>query len=267
MSIVAGLMVRNDRPSFGEWFPLHLQRLMPLIDHLYVRIDPTGDEVVDYLLPWGDKVHWEWQYPHFKDNHLEDQERQALLDWGLSTDARWMFCFDCDEVLEEGAAEAIRGFLEADPPYNILMFPLTYTSHHRPGYVLNRDETCVTAGRGFRLDRPEIREWRYVADEDGLHCGTLPGQDRKTSAILKEIVTVHYHATTPEEWFHKRNFYDNTAEVRKHGGIEVLYPLCGKPPYHCDRFGKESNAVPYEDVIANSEQRFDRLMLRIPVRT
>lgn len=261
--VVGGLMVRNDRPSFSEWFPLHLERLMPLLDHLYVRIDKTGGGVVSYLEPYGDKVHWDWQYDHPNDNHLEHLERQAILDWGLSTGSDWMFCFDCDEVLEEGAAEQIREFIDADPHYRILAFPLTYSSHHRKGYVLDRDETNVTAGRAFRLDDPEMVNWRYVGDEDGLHCGTLPGQDRRTTAILKEIITTHFHATTPEEWLHKRDFYDDTAEVRKHGGIELLYPLCGEPPYACDRFGKESNAVPYEQVIQDRDERFARLMKRL----
>lgn len=235
---------------------------MPLLDHLYVRIDKTGGEVVSFLEPYGDKIHWDWQFDHPEHNHYEDKERQAILDWGYSTGAEWMFCFDCDEVLEEGAAEALREFVLAGPPYRLIMFPLTYSSHHREGYVLDRDETAVSAGRGFRLD-PEMANFRYQADEDGLHCGTLPGQDRQTTAILKEIVTVHYHATTPEEWMLKREFYDDTAEVRKHGGIEVLYPPCGEPPYSCDRFGKESNARPYEDVIANQEKRFAGLTRRL----
>lgn len=265
MMVVGGLMVRRDRPSFVDWFPLHLQRLMPLLDHLYVRIDKTGGDVVSFLEPYGDKIHWDWQYDHPNNNHLEDKERQAILDWGLSTGADWMFCFDSDEVLEEGAAEVLRRFVEADPPYRVLCFPLSYSSHHRPGYVLPWRESRVVSGRAFRLD-PEMASWHYVGDEDGLHCGTLPGQDRSNSAALKEIITVHYHATTPEEWLHKRDFYDDTAEVRKHGGIEVLYPLCGEPPYKCSRFGQEDHAVPYEQAVAGRQQRFLQLMKRLDRR-
>lgn len=234
---------------------------MPLIDHLYVRIDKTGGPVSPYLEPYGDKIHWDFQYDHPNDNHLEHLERQAILDWGVSTGARWLACFDSDEVLEEGAAELLRDFLEGGCQYRILMFPLTYSSHHRPGYVLDRDESSVSAARMFRIT-DEMKTFKYVGDSDGLHCGTLPGQEKRSTAILKELVTVHYHACTPEEWLHKRDFYDNTEEVRKHGGIETLYPLCGEPPYSCDRFGKESNAAPLESVLVGRDERFARLMGR-----
>lgn len=256
MLAVGGLMVRRDRPSFVEWFPKHLENLMPLIDHLYVRIDKTGEDVVSFLEPYGDKIHWDWQFDHPNDNHLEDKERQAILDWGLSTGAKWMFCFDSDEVLEDGAAEVLRRFIEAGPPYRILLFPLTYSSHHRKGFLLDWAETNVTVGRGFRLDDPEIREFRYKGDKDGLHCGTLPSQS-KNAAVLKEIKTIHMHATTPEEYRFKRDFYDGTEEVRRFGGIEWLY--------RCDRFGNEENARPYEEVIVDQEKRFATLMSRVAV--
>ena len=246
-------MVRRDRPSFTEWFPQHLERVMPLIDHLHVRIDKSGDDVLPFLEPWGDKVSHDWQFDHPNDNHLEDKERQALLDWALSTGAEWCFSFDSDEVLEEGAGEALRGFIEADPAYRVLIFPLTYSSHHRKGYLLDRDETSISVGRGYRLSDPEIRNFRYVGDKDGLHCGTLPSQDRR-SATMKEIHTIHYHATTPAEFMHKRNFYDNTHEVRRFGGIEWLY--------RCDRFGSERNAKPYDKVVTNVEERFALLPAR-----
>lgn len=258
VSVVGGLMVRNDRPSFDWFFPLHLERLMPLIDHLYVRIDKTGGSVVPYLEPYGDRIHWDWQHDHPNNNHLEHLERQAILDWGKSTGAEWMFCFDSDEVLEEGAAEVLRQFVDADPPYRVLMFPLTYCSHHREGYLLDRDEPDegqgVVAGRGFRLSAPELQDFQYVGDEDGLHCGTLPFHEKR-AARLREIITVHYHACTPEEWQHKRDFYDNTEEVRRHGGIDWLY--------RCDRFGKEENAKPYDEVVTNRERRFRALMKRL----
>ena len=256
-------MVRRDRPSFVDWFPLHLERVMPLVDHLYVRIDKTGGDVIPFLEPYGDKIHWEHQFDHPKDNHLEDKERQAILDWGVSTGAEWMACFDSDEVLEEGAAEQLREFIEGDPPYRILRFPLTYSSHHRPGYVLDWVETGVTAARMFRLDDPELKEWKYQGDKDGLHCGTLPGEDRSGAATMKEIVTFHFHCTTPEEYMHKRDFYDDTFEVRRFGGIDRLYPLCGEPPYACSRFGKEENAIPIELATLNREERFATLMKRL----
>lgn len=254
-------MVRNDRPSFASFFPQHLERLMPLIDHLYVRIDKTGGDVTSYLEPYGDKIHYDFQHDHPADNHLEHLERQAILDWMVSTGARWGACFDSDEVLEEGAAELLRRFLDQGCTYRVLMFPLTYSSHHRPGYVLNRDESNVSAARMFRLT-DEMKTFRYVGDEDGLHCGTLPGQERRSTAIFKELITLHYHACTPEEWLFKRSFYEGTAEVSKHGGIDLLYPLCGEPPYECSRFGKEANAVPLEEVLLNRDQRFATLMAR-----
>lgn len=264
--IVGTLMVRRDRPSFEWFFPLMLERTMPLLDHLHVRIDPSGDDVVSFLEPWGDKVTWEWQFDHPHDNHLEDRERQALLDWAISTGAKWCFAFDSDEVLEEGAADAIRRLIEREPLHRAFGFPLSYASHHRPGYILDRNEPDdgrgVTVGRGFRLDSPELREFRYKGDADGLHCGTMPIRER-SGHILRELYTVHYHACTPEEWLHKRDFYADTEEVRKHGGIDKLYPLCGEPPYACDRFGKEANARPYTEVVVNAEERFEAMIRRL----
>ena len=268
MFSVGGLMVRRDRPSFERFFPLHLERTMPLLDHLYVRIDKTGDDVVSFLEPYGDKIHWEWQHDHPHDNHLEDQERQAILDWGLSTGAEWMHCFDSDEVLEEGAAEVLRTFIEGDPKYRILKYPLSYSSHHREGYLLDRDETDVSAARSFRLSDPELRDWRYKGDEDGLHCGTLPGEHKRSAAVMRELYTVHYHAVTPEEWAMKRQFYSGTAEVLKHfpDGDLGAYPDCGEPPYHCDRFGKEANARPYDEIVTNKKKRFAALLGRLEGR-
>ena len=254
MDIVGILMVRRDRPSFEWFFPQHLDRVMRLVDHLYVRIDKTGDDVVSFLKPYGDRIHWDWQFDHPKENHLEDKERQALLDWALTTGARWCFAFDSDEVLEPGAAEALREFCLGDPPYRILMFPLTYCSHHREGYLLDRDETDISVGRGFRLDDPEIRAFRYKGDEDGLHCGTLPSQDKR-AAVLREIITIHYHACTPEEYLFKKNFYSNTAHVDRHGGIDYLY--------RCERFGYEEHAKPYEEVVVNGPERWTRLQRRL----
>lgn len=259
---VGGLMVRRDRPSFSEWFPKHLENVMPLVDHLYVRIDPKGDDVLEFLEPYGDRIHWDWQYERKTDAHTEAAERQAILSWGLETGAEWMHCFDSDEVLEDGVTPHLRRFLEADPPYRVLIYPLTYSSHHRPGYLLDRSETSVSVGRGFRLSDPEIRNFRYVGDRDGLHCGTLPSES-KNAAVLREIHTIHYHACSPEEWLQKREFYDNTVHVRRWGGIEKLYPLCENG---CDRFGKESNARPAEEVLANGPERWTRLERRVKVK-
>lgn len=262
---VGGLMVRRDRPSFDFYFPLHLERLMPLIDHLYVRIDKAGGEVVSFLEPYGDKIHYDFQYDHPRNNHMEDKERQAILDWGLSTGAEWMHVFDSDEVLEEGAAEQLRIFIEGNPRYRILLYPMNYSSHHREGYLLDRDEAAFSPARSFRLSDPELKDWKYQADEDGLHCGSLPGEHKRSAAILKELRFIHYHALTPEEWDMKRQFYSGTAEVMKHfaDGDLGAYPPCGDPPYSCDRFGKESNARPYEEIVANREERFAQLMSRL----
>lgn len=260
--VVGTLMVRADRPSFDWVFPLHLERTLPLLDEMYVRVDPLvgAERVIAHLD--HPKIHWDYQYEHPKHTHMEDKERQQMLNWALSTGAKWCFSFDSDEVLEDGAAEQLREFVDADPAYRILLFPLTYSSHHREGYVLDWVETSVSVGRGYRLDDPEIRNFTYVGDKDGLHCGTLPSEDKR-AAVMKEIKTIHYHATTPEEWAFKRSFYEDTWHVGRYGGIEKLYPLCGEPPYSCDRFGKESNAIPIEDALINREERFAKLMQRI----
>lgn len=268
MFSVGGLMVRRDRPSFEFYFPLHLERLMPLLDHLYVRIDRSGGDVLSFLAPYQNKVTWEWQYDHPKNNHLEHKERQAILEWGLSTGAEWMHCFDSDEVLEEGAAEVLRTFIEGNPKYRMIKYLMNYSSHHRENYLLDRDEAGFAAARSFRLSDPELKGWQYVGDEDGLHCGTLPGEHKRSAAILRELYVIHYHALSPEEWDMKRAFYSNTAEVLRNfpDGDLGAYPECGDPPYHCDRFGKESNALPYDDIVNNQQERFDALLRRLQGR-
>lgn len=255
-------MVRADRPSFETWFPQHLERILPLLDHYYVRVDIPGKERV---LPFLDhpKITWELQNDKPAHHYHEERERQALLDKAFEVGADWVTVLDSDEVLEPGAAQALREFLDADPPYNGFRLPLTYSSHHREGYVLNRDESNASADRIFRLD-DKMRNYRYRADSDGLHCGSIPNVGRKVG-VLKEIQTVHYHATTPEEWEMKRNFYAGTTEVKRFWEDAEFgaYPLCGEPPYSCNRFGKESNAVPLESVMGNRDRRFEALMKRL----
>lgn len=259
--IFGGLMVRADRPSFEWVFPLHLDRLLPLVDMLYVRVDRPGKERVIQFLK-DPKIIWEYQNEKPTHHHHEEIERQALLDFAFTTDAKWMVVLDSDEVLEEGAAEILREFLLSDPDYNGFRLPLTYSSHHRAGYVLERDETSVSADRIFRLDE-HMKDYRYHSDGDGLHCGSIPDVGKRV-AVLKELMTIHYHATTPEEWAMKREFYANTVEVKRFfkNAEYGAYPECGEPPYACGRFGKEENAVPLESVLGNREQRFATLMSR-----
>ena len=159
MFVLGGLMVRADRPSFEWVFPLHLERLLPLVDQLYVRVDLPGAERV---IPFLDdpKITWEYQNEKPTHHHSEEIERQALLDRAFEVGADWMTVLDADEVLEAGAAEVLREFLEADPDYNGFRLPLTYSSHHRVGYVLDRAETDVSADRIFRLDE-HMRGYRY----------------------------------------------------------------------------------------------------------
>lgn len=258
-------MVRADRPSFEWVFPLHLERTLPLLDHYYVRVDKPGAERV---IPFLDhpKITWEYQNVKETHHHHEEMERQALLDKAFEVGADWMVVLDSDEVLEPGAAEVLREFIEANPPYNGFRLPLTYSSHHREGYVLDRDEASVSADRIFRLDE-HMRGYRYHSDGDGLHCGSIPDVG-KNVAVLKELVTIHYHATTPEEWAMKREFYAGTVEVKRFWKDAEwgAYPDCGEPPYNCSRFGAESNAVTLESVLKNRDKRFAALMSRIPVR-
>lgn len=262
--ILGGLMVRADRPSFEWVFPLWLERTLPLVDVLYARVDHPGKERVIPFLNHP-KIVWEMQNEKPTHHHHEEMERQAILDKGFEMGAEWMAVFDSDEVLEEGAAEALRAFIHANPPYNGLRTPLTYVSHHRLGYVLNRDETSVSVDRIFRLDET-MRGYRYRSDGDGLHCGSIPEVGKKI-AVLKEIQTFHYHACSPEEWAMKREFYAGTVEVKRFwkNAEWGAYPECGEPPYKCDRFGKEENAVPMEEVLKDREKRFAALMSRLPV--
>lgn len=255
--IVGTGLVNYDRPSFDWWYPKHLAELMQLVDHLYVRIDDDPAPVLPHLEPYEDRITWELQTdtPRFQ----EDLERNALLDWALDTGAEWCITLDTDEVIEDGGGAVLRQWLESDPECGCFSLQLHYSSHHRPGYIL---PVGGKAWRGYRLD-DKARAYRYQADEDGLHCGTVPAYDRPSYRGLKNPKIIHYHATTPEEWLAEREFYDNTAEVRNHGGIDVLYPLCGDgPPWGCDdypRFGKESDGFPIEDLGKDRADRFARI--------
>lgn len=245
MDVVGLGLVNYDRDSFQWWYPLHLQGIMALVDHLYLRIDNDPAPVTPFLEPYGDRITWEPQAdtPRFQ----EDLERNALLDFALATDAGWAFCFDADEVLEDGGGAVLRRWVNTDPDAGCISLKLHYSSHHRPGYIL---PVGGKAWRGFRLDA-HAKVYRYQADEDGLHCGTVPAYDRPSYKGLRDPKVIHYHATSCEEYMAERAFYDDTAEVRKHGGIDFLY--------RCDRFGDERQAFPIEELAKDRDQRFARI--------
>lgn len=244
--MIVGLgLVKRDRDSFDWWFPQHLTQIMALVDHHYIRIDDDPSGITPFLKPYGDRITWEPQADTAR--FQEDLERNALLDYALQTDAEWAFCFDADEVLEDEGAQTVREWLHTDPPAACLSFQLHYCSHHRPGYIL---PVGGKAWRGFRLD-DQARSYRYQADEDGLHCGTVPAYDRPEYRGLRNPKVIHYHATSCEEYMAERAFYDGTAEVRKHGGIDLLYA--------CERFGNESDAFPLKDLAKDREDRFSRI--------
>lgn len=256
-------LVRFDRESFHDWYPRHLVEVMELVDHLYIRIGDDPNPVLLYLEPYEDRVSWEPQFTHYG-RFQEDAERNALLDYALQTGADWCVVLDSDEVLEETGGKVLRQWMLADTTTPCFSLRLHYSSHHRPGYIL---PSVSGAYRAFRLD-DVAKSYRYKADEDGLHCGTVPGYNRTEYMGMTEPRLIHYHATSPEEWLQEREFYDDTAEVRKHGGIDWLYPLCGEgPPWGCDfnpRFGKESEAFPLGDLAKDREQRFASLMAEPP---
>jgi hypothetical protein len=249
MKIVGIGLVKRDRPSFDTWYPLHLAQVMELVDRHYIRIggDPTG--VFPHLEPYGDRI--EWDVDNDSTRFVEDTERQALLDWASQTDADWVACFDADEVLEEGGAEVLKRWLGARDQRHVrcVSLHLHYSSHHRPGYILPVE---AKAWRLFRMDSV-ARAHRYVADEDGMHCGSVPRWgERRQYRGLKRPTIIHYHATSCEEFMAERAFYDGTAEVAKHGGIDYLY--------RCDRFGKESEAFPLSDLALTRAEHYARVM-------
>ena len=121
----------------------------------------------------------------------EAQERQALLSWALDQDADWCASFDADEQIEDGGAEVLREFLTKSPGgIRAYRLWLTYTSHHRLGYLL--PSKYVAPWRLFKLDNL-ARSFRFEADVDGRHCGTVPFP-HENGATLKGVYVIHHHA-------------------------------------------------------------------------
>lgn len=234
--IVGIEMAHCDRASFHTWYPEHVESVLKLVDHLHVRV---ADEVpVRYL----DHPNITWEYQNPKTGRFFDEaaERQELLTFALDSGAEWAVCFDSDEVIHSGWEE-MANFMERR--HSILWgVNLSYCSHHRPGYVLAT--SGFTPWRGFRLT-DVAKSFRYQGDADGLHCGSVvPFATGR--AVLHEPKVLHHHACTVDEYLQERAFYSDTSEVEAHGGIDVLYPICGEPPYECDRFGREKEAIPLE---------------------
>jgi len=179
----------------------------------------------------------------------EDHERQELLQWSHDQGAEWAVCFDADEVLEPGGGAALRSLLlhPSQRRTRLVRVILSYSSHHRLGYVLPRGG--FKPWRAFRLDA-RTRKYRYQSDEDGLHCGSVP-QPGVGSVTVPDLRVLHYHATTTEEYMEERRFYSNTTHVDDHGGIDWLY--------RCDRFGDEAEAVPLEQELSGAEERLARV--------
>ena len=244
--IVGTLLAKWDRPSFDEWFPQNLAEQFEMVDYLHVRVDrETADRVVPHFEPYGDWLSWELQNegPRFQ----EDDERQALLQWAIDSGAEWVYCSDADEVLEPGSGKHLRDFvLRNKAKKRTYRLWLSYSSHHRKGFILPR---CVCAWRFFKLDN-YAKTFRFQADEDGLHCGTVP-HPHVGDATIKPVHLIHYHATSCAEYMAERAFYDNTGEVERNGGIDFLY--------RCERFGNEADAYPESDLERDREERYARL--------
>lgn len=260
MSVVGVELVRRDRDSFDEWWPQHLAELVQLVDHLYLRVDPESMEAINALLgkhqeqlyaPSGDDatltIH-EQDTERFS-RFQEDHERQQLLAWAHEQKAQWVVCFDADEVLEPGGGAAMRALLfhPTQRRSRLVRVILSYSSHHRPGWVLPRGG--FKPWRAFRLDA-RTRRYRYQSDADGLHCGSVP-QPGVGSVTVPDLRVIHYHATTCAEYMDERRFYSNTVEVDNHGGIDHLY--------RCDRFGDEAAAVPLEQELSGADERLARV--------
>ena len=251
--IVGVELVRRDRDSFDEWWPAHLRELSELVDKLYLRIDPESwgrvVAMVTQLWPAGKDVHLGRQDIERFGRFQEDHERQALLAWAHEQGAAWVACFDADEVLEPGGGAALRSLLlhRSQRRTRLVRVILSYSSHHRPGWVLPRGG--FKPWRAFRLDA-RTRRYRYRSDDDGLHCGSVP-QPGVGSVTVPDLRVLHYHATSCEEYMEERRFYSNTVEVDKHGGIDFLY--------RCDRFGDEAEAVPLEHELSGAEERLARV--------
>lgn len=250
--IVAVENVRRDRDSFDWWWPQHLASLAPLVDKMCIRVDASSHDAVHDILTSanGDKPPADI-FPQFDryGRFQEDVERQELLRWAVEQGADWVVCFDADEVIEPGGGEALRTYLtsQAAGATRLVRVILSYSSHHRPGYILPRG--AFMPWRAFRLDRYS-RNYRYKADRDGLHCGSVPAPGIN-SITCPDLRVIHYHATTCAEYMAEREFYDQTIEVHRHGGINFLYA--------CNRFGDEALAVSLEQELSGAEERLARV--------
>jgi hypothetical protein len=231
-----------------------LVEIAELVDSLYLRVDPAD---LDYV--------YELFAQHWPSNRLgyridpqdterfgrfqEDHERQHLLAWAHEQGAEWAACFDADEVLEPGGGAALRQLLHhrSQRRTRLVRVILTYSSHHRPGYVVPRGG--FKPWRVFRLDK-RTAGYRYQSDKDGLHCGSVP-QPGVGSITVPDLRVVHYHATSCAEYMNERRFYDSTIEVHNHGGIDYLY--------RCDRFGDEAEAIPLEQELTGAAERLARV--------
>lgn len=249
--IVGVELVRRDRDSFDRWWPEHLTSLAELVDRLYLRADVETYAAVAALLaqhPIAERTELAPQNDSFG-RFQEDHERQELLARTCEVGAEWVACFDADEVIEPGGGAALRAYLQGRQARGtrLVRMILSYSSHHRPGWVLPRG--LIKPFRAFRLDKYS-RRYRYQSDADGLHCGSVPAPG--VGAITcPDLRVIHYHATTCEEYMEERRFYDSTVEVHKHGGIDYLY--------RCDRFGDEADAVPVEQELSGAAERLARV--------
>lgn len=249
-------MAVYDRPSFEDWWPRHLDEVLELVDELYLRIDPaTYDRVLEVLdmyfverPQFRTRIVVDRQHDHFG-RFQEDAERDALLAWALRRGYHWAACFDADEVLEPGGGRALRALLNQPVAntFRLARVVLSYSSHHRPGYVLPRGGYCPW--RLFKLD-DFARHYRYESDEDGLHCGSVP-YPGVAAVTIPDLRVIHYHATTCAEYMLERAFYAGTTHVDEWGGIDWLY--------RCDRFGDERLAIPLEQELSGAEERLARI--------
>lgn len=255
MAVLGVELARRDRESFDWWYPQHLAELAAVVDQLYVRVHPPDEEAIRAHLeasPLAGRYAVEPQALEQFGRFQEDHERQQLLGWAAAQRrAEWVTCFDADEAIEPGGGAALRDFLRSPraAQARLIRMVLSYSSHHRPGWVLPRG--LIKPWRVFRLDRRALR-YRYQADRDGLHCGSVPNPG-VGSLTLPDLRVLHYHATSCSEYMEERRFYDNTSEVEKHGGIDYLY--------RCDRFGSEDEAVPLEQELSGADERLARVRM------
>lgn len=261
-------MAIRDRESFDSWWPTHLAEVLELVDRLYLRVDnSTYDQVMRVLERFtaerdeeirrgareerwpADMITVDRQFTAYG-RFQEDAEREALRDWAVETGAPWAVCFDADEIIEPGGGRALRALLTESTwaqTFRLVRVVLSYTSHHRPGYVLPRGG--FMPWRAFRLDRMAA-EYRWQADRDGLHCGSVPFPGIG-SVTVPDLRVIHAHATSCAEYMAERAFYAGTSHVEAWGGIDHLYA--------CGRFGDERMAVPVEQELAGAAERLARV--------